>query len=315
MSSPTDALSSRGAHGGYFCLALVAALIAPVAFAQTPRPELDFDLDRLQLNPGATDSLVLGAGSLLPGSEARAALVADYQRDPLVLTLDSRQLGRIVHERATAHLVASYGVSRWLELGLNLPYIAWQQGDAVEATEVRPPVTQAMGSPRVQGRLGLLRQGDGGGMDLALTVGASLPLGPAGALTRQGSPGLAFYARVGAGRSFGILHLGLEAGASLREEVELSPGAVEGPIVVGNLLEGGVTLATRGEGLRAELNLLGALPLTQAPPGAELLAGVRYPLRQRLEVFALAGPGYGRLPGTPTFRVLSGLAWTPPSGR
>ncbi|AKJ03291.1 hypothetical protein [Archangium gephyra] len=274
------------------------------------------ELERLQLNPGATDSLVVGAGGLLPRCGLRTALVAHYEQDPLVLNLGAQQLGRIVHSRATAHLVASYGVSDWLELGFELPYIVRQKGDGPERTDVLPPVSSAVGSPRLQGRFGLLRQGNGAVMDLAVMLGASLPLGPSEALTYQGSRGLALHGRVGLGRALGFVHLGLEAGISAREPVELSPTAVGGSIVFGSLLEGGVAVSTRGEGLRGELSLRGAIPLTRAPAATELLAGARLPLfGKRFEVFALAGPGFGRLPGTPSFRVLSGLAWTPPSDR
>jgi hypothetical protein len=275
------------------------------------------DLERLQLNPGAMDSLVVGAGGLLPGRGLRTALVLHYERDPLVLNQGTQQLGRIVHSRVTAHLVASYGVSDSLELGLELPYIVRQEGDAAELTQVRPPVSRAVGSPRLQGRLGLLRQRNGDAMDLAVLLGISLPLGPAGALTHQGARGMtALYGRLGLGRSFGFLHLGLEAGLSAREEVEVGRMAVGGALVLGNLLEGGVALSTRGEGPRGEVSLRGALPLTRVPAAAELLAGARLPLfGGNFEVFALGGPGFGRMPGTPSFRLLSGLAWTPRPGR
>ncbi|MFL5358933.1 hypothetical protein [Archangium sp.] len=303
--------SNRGRSAG-LCLALAAVLGASAAAARTSLQTPVLELERLQLNPGATDSLVVGAGGLLPRCGLRTALVAHYERDPLVLSLESQRLGHIVHARATAHLAVGYGVSDWLELGLEVPYIVRQQGDAADITEFQPPVSRALGSPRVQGRLGLLRERDGAAMDLAVSLGASLPLGSPEALTRQGSRGLALHGRVGLGRSLGFLHLGAEVGLSAREPVELSPTAVGGPVVFGNLLEGGVALSTRGEGLRGEVSLRGALPLTNAPAAAELLAGVRLPLfGKTFELFALGGPGFGRLPGTPTFRLLSGLAWTP----
>jgi outer membrane protein OmpA-like peptidoglycan-associated protein len=48
----------------------------------------------------------------------------------------------------------------------------------------------------------------------------------------------------------------------------------------------------------------------------EVLAGLRYPLPQHLEVFALAGPGIGTMPGSPSFRAFAGVAFRPfPSER
>jgi OmpA-OmpF porin, OOP family len=303
--------SRRGRSAG-LCLILAAVLGSSAAMAQTSLPTPPLDLERLQLNPGATDSLVLGQGGLLPRHGLRTALVAQYEKDPLVLNLGSQRLGHIVHWRATAHLTVGYGVSDWVELGFEVPYIVRQQGDAADVTEVQPPEPRAPGSPRVQGRLGLLRERDGAVMDLAVSMGVSLPLGSPEALTRQGSRGLAWHGRVGMGRSLGFLHLGAEVGLSAREPVELGPTSVRDPVVLGDLLEGGVALSTRGEKIRGELSLRGALSLTNAPAGTELLAGVRIPLFSRnFELFALGGPGFGRLPGTPTFRLLSGLAWAP----
>ncbi len=43
----------------------------------------------------------------------------------------------------------------------------------------------------------------------------------------------------------------------------------------------------------------------------EVLAGARYPLPNNLEVFALAGPGIGHMPGNPSFRAFAGISLRP----
>jgi outer membrane protein OmpA-like peptidoglycan-associated protein len=70
-------------------------------------------------------------------------------------------------------------------------------------------------------------------------------------------------------------------------------------------------LSTLGDGLRGELSTRVDLPFTHAHVGAELDLGLRYPLFDLLELYAVGGPGFGSLPGTPSFRILAGIALAP----
>ncbi|GHG79244.1 hypothetical protein [Comamonas sp. JC664] len=68
-----------------------------------------------------------------------------------------------------------------------------------------------------------------------------------------------------------------------------------------------MAVATTGQGLRGELGLHSAVPLTRdSLTPWEVVGGGRYPLG-RPELFALGGPGLGSAPGTPAFRVLAGV--------
>jgi outer membrane protein OmpA-like peptidoglycan-associated protein len=60
-----------------------------------------------------------------------------------------------------------------------------------------------------------------------------------------------------------------------------------------------------------EATLRGEVPFTRAAASAELLLGARVPFLSQFEVSALGGPGFGHTPGTPAWRALLGLAWTP----
>ncbi|HLM43472.1 MAG TPA: OmpA family protein, partial [Myxococcaceae bacterium] len=116
-----------------------------------------------------------------------------------------------------------------------------------------------------------------------------------------------FSPRVMVGRRFGLLRAGVEAGALVRPTVTLINDE-EVQDEVGNEVRLGAVLATTGTGLRGELNVRGTVPLTRQPMSVELLAGVRLPLGKSVEAYALGGPGFGETPGTPTFRVLLGVA-------
>jgi hypothetical protein len=74
-------------------------------------------------------------------------------------------------------------------------------------------------------------------------------------------------------------------------------------------------LSSIGDGTRFEGSLHSLIPLEGgAPPGFELLGGVRVPIGP-IELFALGGPGFGSLPGTPTVRVFAGIGIKPEADR
>jgi outer membrane protein OmpA-like peptidoglycan-associated protein len=88
--------------------------------------------------------------------------------------------------------------------------------------------------------------------------------------------------------------------------------ALPGGQRIGSQLDGGAALSSDLlQRLRAEVSLRFAQPFTKVPGGLELLAGVRYRAMPRVEVFAVGGPGINNSPGTPAFRAMLGVAFTP----
>jgi len=64
-----------------------------------------------------------------------------------------------------------------------------------------------------------------------------------------------------------------------------------------------------GEGLRYEANILMWIPFGREFLAAETLVGVRGPLSNEVEVFALGGMGFGDTLGNPDFRLMLGMAY------
>jgi outer membrane protein OmpA-like peptidoglycan-associated protein len=279
-------------------------LCASTALAQpTGLPE--FELERLELNPNGKGSLLMGTGELLQEGGFRLSLAGQYENDPLVMYREGNRLGSVVGDRVTAHLLAAWAPMRWLELGVQLPVVAWQRGDDLSAQGIGAPGRTGLSTPTVNVRLGLLSQRRDAPLDLALELGAGLPLGSADTLSRDRIVRLS--PKVMAGRRFGALRAGVEAGMLVRPAVALSEDAnIQDEL--GNEVRLGAVLATTGEGLRGELNVRGTVPLTREPTSVELLAGLRLPVGGSTEVYALGGPGFGDAPGTPTFRLLLGVA-------
>lgn len=284
--------------------AVVAVLAANTAAAQVA----GFDLERLDLNPGATASLVSQTGDVMKKGAWRASLVVHYEHDPLVLyrTDTNARLGAIVGSRLTTHLVGAWAPLDWLEIGLQVPIVVFQGGDNLTAWNVAPVATPAIGTPWVNGRFAVLRETAGAPLDLAIQVGLGIPVGSAAAYTNA-TP-LAFAPRIGAGKSvLNWLRLGGEVGFLVRG----ADAALE-KTGTASAFTFALSATTKGTGLRGEVTLRSAVALDVPRAGADLLLGARHPLGKWLEIFALGGPGIGTLPGNPAFRLLLGLALQPP---
>ncbi|HYO55705.1 OmpA family protein [Archangium sp.] len=290
---------------GYVRLSAVASMLLASAALAQPAGLPKFELERLELNPNGRGSLLMGTGELLPAGGFRLSLAGQYENDPLVMYRNGNRVGSVVGDRVTAHLLAAWAPLRWLELGVQLPLVAWQRGDDLTGQGVAAPAGTGLSTPTAHVRLGLLAQRRDAPVDLALEVGVGVPVGSVDTLSRDSIVRL--VPRVMLGRSFGVLRAGVEAGVLIRPEVALG-NVGEVRYAVGNEVRLGAVLATTGEGLRGELNVRGTVPLLRQPGSLEVLAGLRLPLGESLEAYALGGPGFGDAPGMPTFRVLLGMA-------
>ncbi|MDY7231318.1 OmpA family protein [Hyalangium sp. s54d21] len=294
-------------------LLVLSVLLSGASALAQPEGLPEIELERLTLNPSASGSLLLGTGELLQRGGYRLSLTGHYENDPLVLFEDGLRVGSVVKHRVTGHLSGAYGLTRWLELSAQVPLVLVQRGDDLTARQVgRPAEGPALGTPYVGLRLALLSQrDDGDAVDLAVGVNAGLPVGNADALARESS--LRTVPSIMVGRSFGLLRAALDAGVALRPRTIFSNDANVRD-EVGDELRLGAALATTGEGLRGEVNVIAYIPFRREGNSVEALAGARLPLTESLEAYALAGVGFDNAPGTPTFRGLLGVAFghTPP---
>jgi OOP family OmpA-OmpF porin len=287
-------------------LALATVLMGATALAQ-PQGLPEVELERLTLNPSGQGSLLFGAGEVLPEGGYRLSLTGHYENDPLVLFQDGQRVGSVVKHRLTGHLAAAYGLSERLELAAQVPVLLMQSGDDLTSRGVGAPKEGlALGTPYLSLRMGLFSERNEDPVDLSVGVQTGLPLGSAEALARESS--LRAIPSVMVGRRFGFLRAGLDAGLSLRPRAIFSDDANVKDELGDELHLGGV-VATTGEGLKGELNLLVSAPFRREGASVEALAGARMPLSESLEGYALAGVGFGNAPGTPTFRGLLGVAF------
>jgi len=292
--------STRGAVAA----ALLGCTLASAQSTDESTAQLPgFDLERMDTNMGK-GTLLVGNGELMVQGGMSVSLLGHYQRMPLVLSDGVSELG-VVRDRATAMLSASYGVLPWLELGAQVPFVLWQQGDDPSQVGLAQVAAQGIGTPVLQARLGLLsRRQQLQPVDLSADLGVGLPVGTGSALAGDAGPRV--HARMVVGTIIGKLQPSLEAGVLFRPSVQLDTTESSARPGASSEVRVGASVATTGEGLRGELGLR----TTFTPQvSMELMGGVRFPVPAGLEAFIHAGPGLGGALGTPLFRVLAGLSY------
>jgi OOP family OmpA-OmpF porin len=290
---------------------VAGALVAGPALAQTA-PVKTFDLEQVSLSPGGQHSLLLSTGDILAKGDLRLSLAAQYQRNPLVFVRSDVRQGAVIGRRFSGHVGAAYGLTDDIEVALQLPVILTQKGDDLTSQGISPVSGTVLGAPLVQGRFVLARQSPTALGDIGLNLALSLPIGSSSGLSQDPGAGLAFNAGLGFGHEFGsLLRLGAEAGAVVRRRERLSNYTPQIIDQVGSYFTLGLTASTLGDGLRGEVTARALVAATQTMSAGEVMAGARYPLPSNLEVFALAGPGIGKMPGSPSFRAFAGLSYRP----
>jgi uncharacterized repeat protein (TIGR01451 family) len=284
----------------------VAAVVALPALAQVQSVS-NFELEQLQLNPGARAGLAVGGGDLLAPKDWRISASLGYQYAPLKYFESGRLKATLVDHRLTATLNGAASVLPWLELGATVPVVLMQNGESVlsrtgDMVVSGVPTGAALGTPWLHGRIAFFQERTGAPIDLGMTVMVGLPLGSGASLTRESS--ISWQLMLGAGRTVGPVRFAAEVGAHLREQVVL----VEGSEAIGSRVLANAGVSTVGGKLRGELSLRTFMPLTKQPVSAEVLLGGRYAIGE-WELFGLAGPGFGNAPGTPMFRAVLGASF------
>jgi hypothetical protein len=273
--------------------------------AQTFRPAL---------GPG---SLFTVEGTLMPRRLwPMGGVVFAYAHRPLrAVVADSGETwANTVPGLVTAHLMPGAGLTRWLAVAADLPVVLYQRFDD------RTPITDLPTRPTVAGvgdlRLLLrarLRDNEVRGLGLAALAQLSFPTGSVASLRGDGTVGI--EGRLAADYRFarGFL-LALNLAFYVRTyNRDLTFGTTR----VGDQLRYGIGgYAPIGKGFGALGELAGAVGLSRADGGdvyapLEGLLGARYAHRSGLQA-TLGGGGALLSPvGTPSFRLLFGVAYVP----
>ena len=278
-------------------VALGLALAGP-ALSQTS----NYNPERLRLDPAATGSLVLGGGELLPEGTFRLGLGLHYEREPLGVADDLHLRGAglisshdidadLLKNRLTAHITGAVALGKWAELDLELPVVAYQNG--------RSGLDSAgVAAPWIGFRAGAKASE-------TFSAAASLSISPrwTGSMDFGGNDGWTALPGVGGTWRLGKHAVLANAGFILRQR-DVALGTEDN----GNEAQLGLGWSMTDGPLRYEATARAAFELSGVGESAELLGGVRYQIGS-IDLFAIAGPGFMDLAGTPTFRAVLGVAY------
>ncbi len=296
---------------------VLAALLASVSSsARAEAPNGGIALEQLRPSP-AGDTFVavpspFVAGHLVP----RALVLFDFASRPLVLARGAEQLA-VVGQQAFLQLGASMAFWDRLLVAVNLPLALIQGGDspavasAQKLTFSSPSSTQ-VGDLRLDARVRLF--GENGG-PFQIGTGASLhfPTAPKDSFAGEGAVRLEPHLLLG-GQHRGFVW-SAAGGALFR--------ASDNPALV--TFGAGVGYGLFPDRLQLGVEVFGAVPLQdrslvlgKVPVGswgtasnAELLVDTRLRVVGGLYLGLAGGPGLSKAIGTPAFRVLGSIAWSP----
>ncbi len=298
-------------------LALFAPLLllAP-ALAQSPlEPDEpgDFSVDRFRFSSDGTGLLGVEQGPVRAkrfSFDAGGAL--HYLSDPLFVVSDSDgRLSPLLAHRAALDLFASMTIHARFSLGLSGRFVLYQSRPstfvAQGLTHTLPTLTTTgPGDLRVVPKIWLLQAKDAF-VDLSFMPGVWLPLGSGDSYLRE--KGAAFEPELVISKALGRLALAMNVSYLVRPRSELLN------IVVDDELRGrlGLGYEVNEGGAALEASLLFATGTTSlgdsATTSLELLAGVRQPIGDHLQLRFAGGAGLLRGVGSPDLRFFTALRY------
>ena len=176
-------------------LAAVALLLAPrAALAADPVPSLDLRGFRAPVDPSS--GVFVQPADAPDTGEWNVGVWLSYAHRPI--TLRSAKTGEVAHSvishQVTSDLVASVGLWHRLQLGLDLPVLLYQTGDAPGAAARRAigeyvVPAQAFGDLGLYAKLTIVRPtaGELGGFALALDERLTFPTGDTSSFLGEGA--------------------------------------------------------------------------------------------------------------------------------
>ncbi|MCA9626359.1 MAG: hypothetical protein KC766_01780 [Myxococcales bacterium] len=242
----------------------------------------------------------LPAPRLTEPGQLSVNLTGEYAYKPLLLEVpspdpDGREI-RVVHHRIGTTLGARYSPVSGVEVGLSLPFVAYQTGAGTSAVTDRsadPIPRSALGDPRLEARY-RLTDGDYGSFDAGAFI--LFPLGNQSA--HAGEPSFVIAPELIWGGRLGRLSMGGGLGVRLRKTVDLGNASYGSQLSLQlaldlEIVERWLSLATEAQVLSGfvarEVQVDADTRTRHLERPAEWLAGVRSEPLERLQLAIMAG--------------------------
>ena len=309
---PAGGSGSAAGRGAIIAVLLVAGLSAAPARAQTA----SFDLERFRPEGGAHDVLSVPSASVPGHLERQGMLWASYADEPLrLVSADGGSVNDpLVKAQTTFQVGGSLGLLDRYEIALMAPVVVTHGDNPSQLAGsgiTVPQVDTAFGDLSIAAKAHLL---DAGPFGLALGVPLRLPTGKA--RSYSGHAGLTGGVEAigewhAPGDSRGLFRLGW-VGRGDRQLVDLT---VSSAVTWGLAGEVPLPLRIGGSPVVALGSLAGEVELSSGSAverPMELLLAARARFPAGLTVTLGAGPGIGEGYGTPRFRVVTSVGFSPP---
>jgi cysteine-rich repeat protein len=283
---------------------LAATLLLGGGVARAQVAGADIDLQAMEISPFFQDWLQVGTGAGRDPLDWNLGFYLDYQRNPLVLW-DERTdevATTIVGNRLGGQLLGAFAPASWLDLGLALPVVVYQDGDD-------DPAAGGLGDLRLHLRFELFQTKDGL-FTLGLEPVVQFPTGtPSEEFMGAGTFRVTPWVLLGFdfGRGGLALNLGYRFTA---EDVDVAD------LTVGDDLRFrlGGWVAAVPETLDVFVELTGVTSIEEPFQHAnrspmELTAALRWHALDSLYVDFGGGAGLTNGYATPDFRLFAGLRW------
>jgi outer membrane protein OmpA-like peptidoglycan-associated protein len=238
-----------------------------------------------------------------------------YADDPLVIyDLHSNEtVSSLVHARLGGGIFGGLGITRWLELGLELPLIYAQTRDA-NVVMLPSLVSPRLGDLRLAPKF-LLRRGGGDRIGVAAMVEFTLPTG--GSKGYAGDDAAVFAPELIVSRASGPFRFSGNLGYLARSTKPVANLMVDDEIFV--RVGAGYRFADRRQGFDRplELDVTTTFATAAASPflhintnPLEVDLAAQYDVRRDLTAFAVAGAGIVAGFGTPDWRIVLGVRYS-----
>lgn len=305
--------------------ALWAALITCGVSVQAQAQEVtNFQLEHFEPLPAqGKNRLAVASTELLPHLGYSFGLMNHYAADQLVVVSASTQLtqARLVSGVLKHELQAAVGLWGRAELDLSLPFVSAQSGDDPSLVGLSGQALSgfSLSDPRLLVRASLLSPENSAlpGFGIGAALGVYLPIGDDGAYQSDGAARLEPKLVLDWRHSSGVW-----VGANIGYQVLRSRPRVRNFVGGDSVrLSGGVELPTGLEPMRIVANILGQVSLSVPTDRRYQDARTNSPAEGQLAVQWLfgesvvaqlgAGAGLNESIGSPAYRVMLGLSYTP----
>lgn len=296
-----------------------AALAASVVFAgagDVAAQEGGFALNQLQPSPAGDTFFAVPSPYAYGHLAPNAYVLFDYANRPIRLSQGGTETA-LVRSHSFLRLDASLALWDRLLVSVDVPLAVQATGEdpGLAGTTFTALDSPAFGDVRV-GVRGRLVGEDGGPFQLALGGYVFAPSGVQEQYAGEGAIRGAFQAVVGGrvGDEIGFTYSG-SFGPELRGSDSphaLVYGAAAAVLFAEDLIQVGPEIyAVTALGDNLPLSATGATTTAPAGTNAELMLSTKLRVLEGLTVGAAGGPGLGSTVGTPVFRVMGLVGWTP----